>query len=245
MQGTFIVKCRSAKLIRDTEVFGKMDPYCKISIGEQIQKTKIQDNVGKNPVWEETFKFKATLGDVVNYAVWDDEGSLKKDVLIGNNSFCISELYVNKKYETDFELFYEKSKKQEKAGEVCLEIEFVPDPVKPVKENVGNEENKENDEEEIVKLQDELEKLWDFIEEEREKNKPAPPQAKKKKDLSGLNNSIAQTRNDIMKANDELERYLKTQSDYLKKFQAFLDEQQEAKKYLEGEHGELSLLSKK
>lgn len=36
MSGTLLIKPLSAKLTRDTETFGKMDPYCLIRLGGQI-----------------------------------------------------------------------------------------------------------------------------------------------------------------------------------------------------------------
>lgn len=33
MSGTLIIKALSAKLTRDTETFGKMDPFCVIKVG--------------------------------------------------------------------------------------------------------------------------------------------------------------------------------------------------------------------
>ena len=47
-----------AKLTRDTETFSKMDPYCKLSTGEQKFRTETKDGAGKTPVFEETFTFE-------------------------------------------------------------------------------------------------------------------------------------------------------------------------------------------
>lgn len=43
-----------AKLTRDTEMFGKMDPYLDFSInGVHLHKTAVKDEAGKTPVWNE------------------------------------------------------------------------------------------------------------------------------------------------------------------------------------------------
>ena len=238
MQGTFIIKAKSAKLIRDTESFGKMDPYCVIKIGNTTLKTTVKDDAGKTPVWEETFKFKAQVGDIVNFEVWDKE-KIKKDDIIGSGSFSITQLHVNNKNEFEQDIYYEKKK----AGVVFLEFEFIPDPIieeKPI-EVMGVEEKKESDEEAIRRLQTELEKVWEVIEEEREKGKPVD--VKKKKDFSVLQNSINQTRNEVMKVKDEVAQFDKELQGVIDKFRLFLDEQKQAKRYLEGEHGELGNLS--
>lgn len=41
MSGTLICCPTEAKLTRDTEVFGKMDPYVKVKVGHQSSKTKV------------------------------------------------------------------------------------------------------------------------------------------------------------------------------------------------------------
>ncbi len=44
------IKIVSAELTRDTETFGKMDPYLELFIGDElIHKTKVLDSAGKNP----------------------------------------------------------------------------------------------------------------------------------------------------------------------------------------------------
>lgn len=45
-----------AKLTRDTEVIGKMDPYARLKMRELVYKTAVQDGVGKEPVWKENFE---------------------------------------------------------------------------------------------------------------------------------------------------------------------------------------------
>lgn len=44
-----------AKLTHDTEFFGKMDPYVKISSEHLGLQTRIHENGGKKPFWDQTF----------------------------------------------------------------------------------------------------------------------------------------------------------------------------------------------
>merc|ERR1711957_917450 len=44
-----------AKLTRDTEFFGKMDPFCVLQVRQAIFKTAVKMDAGKTPVWNETF----------------------------------------------------------------------------------------------------------------------------------------------------------------------------------------------
>jgi hypothetical protein len=237
-QGTFIIKARSAKLTHDTEFMGKMDPYVVIKIGANTQKTKVHEDGGKTPKWDETFKFPAVrIGDIVNYEIWDKE-TMKKDDFVGSGSFSISQIHLSKN-EMEMEIAYEKKK----AGEVLFDLEFVPDPKQEEKagENEVIEEKKETDQDAIVKIQAELDKLWEVIEDEREKSKPADQ--KKRKDFSALQNAIAQSRTEIMKNKDELAKYDQELQGTIDKFKNFLDEQKAAKRYLEGQHSALGTLS--
>lgn len=44
--GTLIVKPISAKLTHDTEFLGKMDPYCKVTLGNQCKRTREHTDAG-------------------------------------------------------------------------------------------------------------------------------------------------------------------------------------------------------
>ena len=45
-----------AELTRDTETFGKMDPFVKFSYGDLEFRTSEKSNAGKKPIWNETFQ---------------------------------------------------------------------------------------------------------------------------------------------------------------------------------------------
>lgn len=52
-QGKLRVELVEAKLTRDTETFGKMDPYCRLKYREQLFKSKVMQNAGKTPRWNQ------------------------------------------------------------------------------------------------------------------------------------------------------------------------------------------------
>ena len=57
--GPLHIKIIEAKLTRDTEMFGKMDPFLELSIGGvQIYKTAVIDEAGKTPQWNEAVDFE-------------------------------------------------------------------------------------------------------------------------------------------------------------------------------------------
>ena len=52
-QGRLTVHVKEASLMHDTEIFGSMDPYCKILCGGTEVSTKVMLSAGKTPKWNE------------------------------------------------------------------------------------------------------------------------------------------------------------------------------------------------
>ena len=52
-RGRLTVHVKEASLMRDTELFGDMDPYCKILCGGTEVSTQVQLSAGKKPKWNE------------------------------------------------------------------------------------------------------------------------------------------------------------------------------------------------
>ena len=83
-----------ARLTRDTETFGKMDPYCKITTRQQEFKTAVQNGAGLTPTWNETFEIDVKyVGDDCNIEVHDED--LGSDDMVGIYTFKLSSLCVN------------------------------------------------------------------------------------------------------------------------------------------------------
>ncbi|KAK7372375.1 hypothetical protein VNO80_05753 [Phaseolus coccineus] len=56
--GFMEVQLVKAKGLRDTDIFGKMDPYVLIQYKGQEKRSRDANGQGKNPVWNEQFMFK-------------------------------------------------------------------------------------------------------------------------------------------------------------------------------------------
>ncbi|XP_047158983.1 16 kDa phloem protein 1-like [Vigna umbellata] len=56
--GFIEVQLVKAKGLRNTDIFGKMDPYALIQYKGQEKRSKVAYGQGKNPVWNERFIFK-------------------------------------------------------------------------------------------------------------------------------------------------------------------------------------------
>ena len=82
--GKLKVNVTEARLERDTEWLGNMDPYCVITHRMQILRTKTHTDGGKEPVWNEWHELDVKyFGDDIEIAIWDAE-VMGKDKLIGN-----------------------------------------------------------------------------------------------------------------------------------------------------------------
>lgn len=63
-----------ARLTRDTEFFGKMDPFAVCEYRQQKFKTKVKQNAGKTPVWNEMFTIDVKyIGDDMYIKVFDED----------------------------------------------------------------------------------------------------------------------------------------------------------------------------
>ena len=118
MSGMLFVKPISAKLKRDTETFGKMDPFCKIKVGNFEQETKVHSNGGKFPAWNDLLTFKRIDENLMTIEVWDKD-TFKSD-LIGECTLSLVSLIEKKKSSEWHTLSY----KGKNAGEVLLDIEW-------------------------------------------------------------------------------------------------------------------------
>lgn len=80
---------KSANLTRDTETFGKMDPYVNILFDSKHRKTSVKENGGKKPIWNENFVI-----DVKNYnqniifQVYDEDTT--SDDLVGSVTITVA-----------------------------------------------------------------------------------------------------------------------------------------------------------
>ena len=55
LHGKLVIKAVEAKLLIDTEVFGKMDPFLQLDFEGKTLKTPVHTDGGKLPVWNYSF----------------------------------------------------------------------------------------------------------------------------------------------------------------------------------------------
>ena len=111
-----------ARMERDTDCLGKMDPYVKMFSREQEWKSKVCDGGGKTPKWLSQFfdidvKY---LGDNLEFKIYDED--VGKDDFIAEGQTKLSALAVNGGMDEWFEVSY----KGKAAGKLHLRCEWDP-----------------------------------------------------------------------------------------------------------------------
>ena len=110
-----------AKLTRDTETFGKMDPYAVIEYRQEKHKTVTKNNAGKTPVWNQTFDMDIKyIGDDIQIGVYDED--VTESDTIGFTTLKPSTLAVPGGITEWFDLQYHGKK----AGQIQLRGVFTP-----------------------------------------------------------------------------------------------------------------------
>jgi len=120
MSGTLTIKPIQGQLVRDTDTFTKMDPYCQVILGNQVVKGKVCHKGGKNPKWDDTIILKRN-GEPVAFVELRDKDTISSDEIIG-----VCQLDLNTLSGTSSQwwpIFY----KQKPAGEVLFEITYTPE----------------------------------------------------------------------------------------------------------------------
>lgn len=125
-EGTMKVSVIEAKLERDTEWVGKMDPYCKLDTVDQHVRTRTLDGAGKNPVWNQAFNVDVPrLSDVLKITVMDedDAANAKNDDEVGQALIKFS-VFAKTEGEKDdwYPIFFEKKE----AGKIHLKTTWIP-----------------------------------------------------------------------------------------------------------------------
>ena len=121
MLGTLKVKPIAAKLTRDTEWVGKMDPYVKIRLGGAEKVSSIQHGAGKFPSWGDEMVFERRGEYQIDIQVWDYD-TMSKDDLIGETSIPLQNT-LDKKQSDDW---YTISYKGRPAGQIRIVMNWDP-----------------------------------------------------------------------------------------------------------------------
>lgn len=111
----------SARSLYDTNVFSKMDPYVKVTMGGQIYKTRTAKNQGKTPTWNQTFTFDYVGESTIRFQVFDND--VMSDDYIGMADVALLPILSSpgRTYASEIELSRDKGKF---AGNLRATIQF-------------------------------------------------------------------------------------------------------------------------
>ena len=137
MPGTLIFKPIEAKLVRDTEVVGKMNPYCLIRLGSENYSSQVCKNGGANPHWtdEITVPVSENQGPCT-VSVRDNNILVEEDV--GSFEFDPNQVQKQGKTRDWFPLYH----KNQHVGNLLLETWFIPEHVSRIQDPKKHEEQK-------------------------------------------------------------------------------------------------------
>jgi Ca2+-dependent lipid-binding protein len=81
MQGSLIIRPLQAQLNFSTEWFGKMDVYCKFTIGSQVFKSQSAHDQDKRPTWQDAITVNLKGEQSMHVALYDHDNLTRDDYL--------------------------------------------------------------------------------------------------------------------------------------------------------------------
>jgi len=129
MPGTVTIRPLSAKLTRDTELFGKMDPYCKVILGKQQAQGQVCKNGGKHPHWDDTLILKRNNESTCHIELKEKDWLLP-DGTIGECDINLNEIEDARRVLKWYNVFYQ----HHNIGQLLIEVTYEPDQSKLPKE---------------------------------------------------------------------------------------------------------------
>jgi Ca2+-dependent lipid-binding protein len=118
-----MIRPLTAQLKHDTSLIMKMDPYLKIFCGNHCIESKVSRKEGTTPSWDQQLSIRCDGCQFLRFEVWDNN-KIMQDDLIGFGIFDLT------KISHDMRLFHDwipLKYKDECAGQLLIEIEFIPD----------------------------------------------------------------------------------------------------------------------
>ena len=119
-EGILKITPLSANLLRDTDTFGKIDPYLVINVGTKKFVSKEVKNGGLQPNFDESFETHIADVNSFTVTVWDSDPG--KDDFVAEGTVNITQAIENSNANIESDLFY----KGDHAGQIRFELSFKP-----------------------------------------------------------------------------------------------------------------------
>lgn len=125
--GTLKICILEARLTRDTDVIGKMDPYVIVSTRMQRFRTKTQDDAGLTPAWaDEVIEIDVKyVGDDITFTVMDED--ITSDDTVGSCTVKLTEfLGARGSKVADMDDWWAIHFRGEEAGHIHMKAHWIP-----------------------------------------------------------------------------------------------------------------------
>src|SRR3990167_521254 len=120
-QGQLIIKPSSGNLTYDSEWFGDMDLYARITVWSNVFKTQVAHDQGKHPVWQDQFTAMVN-GDQTMHVCLFDRDNVSNDDYIAEAQINLMDVYQRRMVSNWFPLM----RKGQSAGQIMITLEFYP-----------------------------------------------------------------------------------------------------------------------
>jgi C2 domain. len=120
--GTLRVKVLHAKLILNVDPVGHQDLFLRVRLGDQVQKSSLFMNAGKNPTFDCEFEFKRTYEDKVCVEILAQKE--EEEIYIGCTEIKFTDILNKNNMLTDWHQVVNKKKVY---GEMYVECNFLPE----------------------------------------------------------------------------------------------------------------------
>eukprot|EP00004_Rigifila_ramosa_P003390 TRINITY_DN1364_c0_g1_i2.p1 TRINITY_DN1364_c0_g1~~TRINITY_DN1364_c0_g1_i2.p1 ORF type:complete len:169 (+),score=45.93 TRINITY_DN1364_c0_g1_i2:24-509(+) len=87
------IQILEARALRDSDFFGKMDPYVVLEMDPYDFKTKTHKNGGKKPVWNQQFELVVDASSPnLSLTIWDND-RMRRDSKIAHTEIPVAQLF--------------------------------------------------------------------------------------------------------------------------------------------------------
>ena len=117
--GQLIIKPTSANMTYDSEWFGDMDLYARITVGSNVFKTSVAHDQGKHPVWQDQFTAMVN-GDQTMHICLFDRDNVSNDDYIAEAQINLMNVYQRGMVSEWFPLM----RKGRSAGQIMVTLQF-------------------------------------------------------------------------------------------------------------------------
>jgi len=121
MPGTYVFKPVEANLTHNTELLGKMSPYCSFVVGNERLSSGVSNKGGKHPIWNDTVVVPAQGQQNMIVQVMDKD-KITQDDIIGDFMVDLGEVQSRGQVSRWYPLTY----KNKPAGEILIESYYQP-----------------------------------------------------------------------------------------------------------------------